>query len=112
MVTTISTFTAARIRWEGQSARPATNCPTVPPESDHTGICTELLDIKEQSEGWPVAMDVFRGQTDRSARTETGDGGGKQRDGWEDDSHGLSSHARAQVGLAKGGVVRHESSLV
>jgi hypothetical protein len=51
----ISTFTA--VQSLGRPATtPATDCPTVPPDKDHTGICVEPLDMST-SEGWPVAID-------------------------------------------------------
>lgn len=57
VVTTISTFTAAQSLGSPVTT-PATDCPTVPPDNDHTGMCVEALDISTR-EGWPVAMDIW-----------------------------------------------------
>lgn len=57
VVTTISTFTAAQSLGSPVTT-PATDCPTVPPESDQTGTCVEPLDMST-NEGWPVAMDIW-----------------------------------------------------
>lgn len=61
VVTTISTLTAAHPLGR-LAARPATDCPAVKPDKDHTGIWTEPFDMRT-SEGWPVAIDrLFAGR--------------------------------------------------
>ncbi len=57
VVTTISTFTAAHPLGRPVT-RPATDCPAVEPDNDHTGMCVEPLDMST-SEGWPVAIDML-----------------------------------------------------
>ena len=53
----ISTFTAAHPLGKPVT-NPATDCPAVEPEKDHTGMCVESLDMFT-SEGWPVAIDML-----------------------------------------------------
>lgn len=52
-VTSTSTFTAAQSPGSPVT-RPATDCPTVPPDNDQTGTCMEPPDMSAR-EGLPVA---------------------------------------------------------
>tara|TARA_R110002020_G_scaffold196525_1_gene397516 strand:+ start:174 stop:470 length:297 start_codon:yes stop_codon:yes gene_type:complete len=48
----------AAYSFENPATTPATDWPVVPPESDHTGIWVEPLDIMT-NEGLPVAIDML-----------------------------------------------------
>ncbi|MFN7560220.1 MAG: hypothetical protein ACK5TH_00450 [Prosthecobacter sp.] len=56
MITTISTFTAEQSPGSPVTT-PATDCPAVPPDNDHTGMCVDPFDITT-NKGCPVAIDI------------------------------------------------------